>query len=83
MAPSDPVAPSLVRERAVRIVLVHEGQSGAEWSAMRSIAEKIGYSRGALRSSVRQAEQGQERRPGGEGMAGRLKELERGIPEFR
>ena len=30
-----------VRERAVRLVLEHEGQYDSEWSAMRSIAEKI------------------------------------------
>jgi transposase len=73
-----------VRERAVRMVLEHEGQYDSEWSAMRSIAEKIGCTAETLRGWVRQAERDQGRRPGlTTAERERLKELERENRDLR
>ena len=52
-----------VRERAVRMVLEHQGEHGSQWAAIGSIAEKIGCSAETLRHWVRQAERDQGRRP--------------------
>ena len=48
-----------VRERAVRMVLDHEGEYDSQWAAIRSIADKIGCTTETLRSWVRQAERDQ------------------------
>ena len=53
-----------VRERAVRMVLDHEGGYDSQWAAIRSIADKIGCSSETLRNWVRQAERDGGRRPG-------------------
>ena len=53
-----------VRERAVRLVLDQELQHASQWSAMRSVAAKIGCSAETLRNWVRQAERDAGRRPG-------------------
>jgi transposase-like protein len=45
-----------VRERAVRLVLEHQGDSSSQWAAMASIASQIGCTGVTLRSWVRQAE---------------------------
>ncbi len=60
---SKPFAPE-VRERAVRLVLEHQGEYETQWAAIRSIAEKIGCSAEALRTWVRQAERDAGQRPG-------------------
>jgi len=66
------------------MVLEHEGQYDSEWSAMRSIAEKIGCTAETLRRWVRQAERDQGRRPGlTTAERERLKELERENRELR
>jgi transposase len=73
-----------VRERAVRMVLEHEGQHDSQWSAISSIAEKIGCSTETLRKWLRQAERDQGRRPGlTTAERERLKELERENRELR
>lgn len=38
----------------MRIVVEHEPEYSSQWAAIRSIADKIGYSRGMPRSWVRQ-----------------------------
>ena len=45
-----------VRERAVRLVLEHQGEHHSQWAAIASVAEKIGCTPEALRRGVRQAE---------------------------
>ena len=73
-----------VRERAVRLVFEHEREYASQWSAIGSIAQKIGCSPETLRSWVRRAETDQGRR---EGLTTsdreRLKALERENRELR
>ena len=73
-----------VKERAVRMVLEHEEDYSSQWSAISSVAPKIGCTCETLRRWVRQAErdlgvrEGQttsERR--------RIKELKREVRELR
>jgi transposase len=76
--------PEEVRERAVRMVLEHEGEHDSQWSAICSIAEKMGCSSETLRKWLRQAERDQGRRPGlTTAERERLKELERENRELR
>ncbi len=73
-----------VKERAVRLVLDHEGEYSSQWSAISSIAAKIGCTGETLRSWVRQAERDQGVRPGlSSDERERLKRLERENRELR
>ena len=73
-----------VRERAVRMVLEHQGEYDSQWAAIVSIAEKIGCSAETLRHWVRRAERDQGRRPGlTTDERQRLKQLERENFELR
>ncbi|BAQ44860.1 transposase IS3/IS911 family protein [Methylobacterium aquaticum] len=53
-----------VRERAVRMVRDLKGEHGSQWSAIQSIAAKIGCSGETLRNRVRKFERDQGVRPG-------------------
>ena len=73
-----------VRQRAVRMVLEHGGDHASRWSAIGSIAGKIGCTAETLRKWVRQAE-----RDGGQRLGAtteereRIKALEREVRELR
>jgi transposase len=53
-----------VRERAVRLVLEHQGEHESQWAAIISIAGKIGCTPETLRRWVRQAERDLGKRAG-------------------
>ena len=73
-----------VRERAVRMVFDQEAQHSSQWSAIQSIASKIGCTAETLRKWVRQAERDAGRRPGlTTEERQRLKELERENRELK
>ena len=66
------------RERAVRMVFEHQGEHKTQWSAIVSIASKIGCTGETLRKWVRQAERDQGKRAGLTSTEReRLKQLER------
>ena len=73
-----------VKERAVRMVLEHEREYSSQWSAIVSIADKIGCTPETLRKWVRRVEIDTGRRGGltSEERA-RIKELERENRELR
>ncbi|MBP1178457.1 transposase-like protein [Methylobacterium sp. PvR107] len=73
-----------VRERAVRLVREHESEHGSQWSAIQSIAAKIGCSGETLRNWIRQAERNRGVRPGPTSAEReRIKVLEREVRELR
>src|SRR5215204_2150843 len=73
-----------VRQRSVRMVLDHGGDHASQWSAIGSIAAKIGCTAETLRQWVRQAERDQGQRPGPTTEEReRIKALERGVCELR
>ncbi len=73
-----------VRERAVRMVLDHQGDYPSQWQAVISIAAKFGCTAETLRRWVRQVEVDSGRR---DGMTSddraRIKDLERENRELR
>jgi transposase len=75
---------SEVRERAVRLVVEHQGQHDSQWAAIGSIAAKIGCTPETLRKWVRRAEIDAGARPGlTTAERDRLKQLERENFELR
>ncbi|MEX3791291.1 transposase, partial [Paraburkholderia sp. BR14374] len=73
-----------VRERAVRMVLEHQGDHDSQWKVIASIAAKFGCSGETLRSWVRKEERNRGLRPGTSTQEqDRLKELERENRELR
>jgi transposase len=74
-----------VRERAVRMVLEHQGEHETLWAAIVSISAKIGCSAETLRAWVRQAERDAGVVPEAAKMteAERIKALEREVRELR
>ena len=73
-----------VRERAVRMVGEHRADYGSEWSAMTSIAAKIGCTAETLRRWVRETERDRGLRAGPTSAEGeRVKALERENRELR
>ncbi|GJG84838.1 transposase [Gemmatimonadetes bacterium T265] len=83
MGASKPFSPE-VRERAVRLVLEHQGEYQTQWAAITSIASKIGCSGETLRGWVRQAERNAGQRAGlTSEERERLKGLEREVRELR
>lgn len=73
-----------VRERAVRMVFDHAGEYSSQWSAIESVAAKIGCAAQTLHSWVRQAERDAGQRAGlTTDERDRLKALERENRELR
>ena len=73
-----------VRERAVRMVREHQAEHESQWSAIRSMAEKLGCTSETLRRWVRQAERDAGVRSGlTTDERQRLKELEREVHDLK
>jgi transposase len=73
-----------VRERAVRLVIEHQGEHESQWAAIVSIAGKIGCSAETLRKWVRRTEVDGGTRAGiSSGERERVKELERENRELK
>jgi transposase len=76
--------PAEVRERAVRMVLEHEGEYDSQWAAIGSVASKLGMTPETLRKWVRTAEIDGGLRAGvSTEERARIKELERENRELR
>ncbi|MBX3204728.1 MAG: transposase [Labilithrix sp.] len=76
--------PPEVRERAVRLVFEQLGSYDLEWTAISSIAGKMGCTPETLRKWVRQSQRDAGKRPGlTTGERDRLKELERENRELK
>jgi transposase len=76
--------PAELRERAVRMVIEHEGEHASRWASICSIAGKVGCNPETLRLWVRQSERDRGRRDGmTTEMRDRLKALERENRELR
>lgn len=84
MTKTKPPFPAEVRDRAVRMVLDHQGEHATQWATICSVATKIGCSGETLRKWVRQAERDRGSRAGPTSVEGeRMKALEREVRELR
>ena len=73
-----------VRQRAVRMVLDHQGDYQSRWAAIESVAEKIGCAPQSLHEWVRKTEVDSGKRAGvPTDMAEKMKALERENRELR
>jgi transposase len=73
-----------VRARAVRLVAESRGEHGSQWSAIESVAAKVGCSAQTLCNRVRQFERDTGQRDGlSTAEAARIKELERENRELK
>jgi transposase len=76
--------PRELRERAVRMVLEHQGEYGSQWEAICSVADKLGPTPETVRKWVRRVEiDGGARRGVTTAEAERIRELERENRELR
>lgn len=77
--------PAEMRERALRLVLEHEGEYPSQWPAITSIAQKCGMTAETLRQWVRSAEADAGGKPAAmtTDERARLRELERENRELR
>ena len=83
MKHSNRYSPEL-RERAVRLVLDHQGEHESQWAAIGSVSSKVGCSAETLHKRVRRAECDKGVRPGlTSAERERLKTLERENRELR
>ena len=73
-----------LRERAVRMVAEHQGEYESPWTALKSIASKVGCTAETLRNWVRQYERDRGMRASSTSEdLGRIKSLEREVRELR
>ena len=73
-----------VRERAIRMVMESSAERGSQWTAIRSVSEKLGCTTETLRRWIRQAVVDQGKRAGmTTSDAERVKQLERENRELR
>jgi transposase len=76
--------PDEVRERAVRMVLEHQGEYPSQWKAIESISAQLGINHETLGVWVRRAETDAGERPGlVTDERARLRELECEVRELR
>ncbi len=73
-----------VRERAVRMIIEHQGEYASEWATIQSISAKIGCTAETLRRWLRKTQKAVgDAKELGDSESGRIKALEREVRELR